>query len=476
MTFQELLARLAAAKTDDVRAWVVTENLLEQMPADLRTITWAAAIPHWFDADILAALRPELKDRAAQLYADLQKIPFVEVFPERGHNLHELTRRLMLEHLWRDNPDEFRALSARAASYFSKLGEDQTRKSRVVKWFMRVLLRFTGRETSTSQKAFSSPATLIEFIYHLLVGKSDEGANALWTLGAALNDAFRFAELDIMADVALEHANAGRLIGRGKGLAHFFKGLNEKRVYRNDRALEEFQKAQDNTGTDNQLLANVLKAMGDVQQFRDERDTALQNYAQALELFRAVGSKLGEANVLKAMGDVQQFRDERDTALQNYAQALELFRAVGDRLGEANVESALIRFELVQTKDIVSAERKLNEIVDKRRAIQGLFSEGADYFNFAVTLVTLQEWERARIYSEKARSVFAQIIEPLPTQQTFRLDEVANNLREGIILAEQGQAVRAKVFFLKAQEISNLLGELSLTRFMDELIAKEGSP
>ena len=436
MTFQELLARLAAAKTDDVRAWVVTENLLEQMPADLRTITWAAAIPHWFDADILAALRPELKDRAAQLYADLQKIPFVEVFPERGHNLHELTRRLMLEHLWRDNPDEFRALSARAASYFSKLGEDQTRKSRVVKWFMRVLLRFTGRETSTSQKAFSSPATLIEFIYHLLVGKSDEGANALWTLGAALNDAFRFAELDIMADVALEHANAGRLIGRGKGLAHFFKGLNEKRVYRNDRALEEFQKAQDNTGTDNQLLANVLKAMGDVQQFRDERDTALQNYAQALELFRAVGSKLGEANV----------------------------------------ESALIRFELVQTKDIVSAERKLNEIVDKRRAIQGLFSEGADYFNFAVTLVTLQEWERARIYSEKARSVFAQIIEPLPTQQTFRLDEVANNLREGIILAEQGQAVRAKVFFLKAQEISNLLGELSLTRFMDELIAKEGSP
>ena len=69
--------------------------------------------------------------------------------------------------------------------------------------------------------------------------------------------------------------------------------------------------------------------MGDVQNFRDERDAALASYEQALELFRAVGSRLGEANVLKAMGDVQHFRDERDAALASYEQALELFRAVG---------------------------------------------------------------------------------------------------------------------------------------------------
>jgi hypothetical protein len=44
-----------------------------------------------------------------------------------------------------------------------------------------------------------------------------------------------------------------------------------------------------------------------------------------------------EANVLQAIGDVQQFRDERDAAPKSYEQALQLFRAVGDRLGEANV-------------------------------------------------------------------------------------------------------------------------------------------
>ena len=39
--------------------------------------------------------------------------------------------------------------------------------------------------------------------------------------------------------------------------------------------------------------------------------------------------KLGEANVLQAMGDVLQFRDEREAALASYEQALSLFRQVG---------------------------------------------------------------------------------------------------------------------------------------------------
>ncbi len=53
-------------------------------------------------------------------------------------------------------------------------------------------------------------------------------------------------------------------------------------------------------------------------------------------LFRQVGDRLGEANVLQAMGDVQQFRKDMQAALASYEQALGLFRQVGDRLGEAN--------------------------------------------------------------------------------------------------------------------------------------------
>jgi tetratricopeptide (TPR) repeat protein len=87
--------------------------------------------------------------------------------------------------------------------------------------------------------------------------------------------------------------------------------------------------------------ANVLQAIGDVQNFRDDRDAALKSYGEALQLFRAVGARLGEANVLKAIGDVQNFRDDRDAALKSYGEALQLFRAVGARLGEANVLKAI---------------------------------------------------------------------------------------------------------------------------------------
>ena len=78
-------------------------------------------------------------------------------------------------------------------------------------------------------------------------------------------------------------------------------------------------------------------AIGDVQQFRDDRDAALESYEQALKNFRAIGSQLGEANVLLAIGLVQQFRKELDAALESYAQALKNFRAIGSQLGEANV-------------------------------------------------------------------------------------------------------------------------------------------
>jgi tetratricopeptide (TPR) repeat protein len=49
---------------------------------------------------------------------------------------------------------------------------------------------------------------------------------------------------------------------------------------------------------------------------------AIMAYQQALGLFRAVGSRLGEANTLKAIGDVQQFVKETEAALQSYQQAL----------------------------------------------------------------------------------------------------------------------------------------------------------
>lgn len=114
-----LLQKLMAAQTDEERSWIVTENLLESLPEDVARALWAVAIPHWFDAEILAALCPELANRADQIYQQLQNLSCVEVFPERGHNVHELTRNQLLDHLCKKEPELFYTLSGKALAYFA---------------------------------------------------------------------------------------------------------------------------------------------------------------------------------------------------------------------------------------------------------------------------------------------------------------------------------------------------------------------
>ena len=79
----ELLARLQATESAEERDWLVTEALLESLPAELTEAAWAATVPHWFDAEILAALLEKAPDECAGLYADLQGLPFVEPFQAR---------------------------------------------------------------------------------------------------------------------------------------------------------------------------------------------------------------------------------------------------------------------------------------------------------------------------------------------------------------------------------------------------------
>lgn len=115
-----------------------------------------------------------------------------------------------------------------------------------------------------------------------------------------------------------------------------------------------------------------------------------------------------KANVRQAIGDVQQFRDDRDAALESYEEALKLFRQVGAKLGEANVLSALCRMSVRDGK-VEAAEKQLGEIVQMRKAIGDLYSEGADYGNFAFVLVESGYTEKAKEYAQRARTIFGQI-------------------------------------------------------------------
>ncbi|MBI2758396.1 MAG: tetratricopeptide repeat protein [Chloroflexi bacterium] len=226
-----------------------------------------------------------------------------------------------------------------------------------------------------------------------------------------------FANLAKTAEWAIAHRKGGLLALLAtkprNWLYNYFRELNEWLNWLQS-SLKLGINDEDKEGK--QLKANVLQAIGDVQQFRDERDAALESYNEALKLFKAVGAKLGEANVRKAIGDVQQFRKENDAALESYNEALKLFKAVGAKLGEANVLAALCRLSL-SSGNLETAEKQLDSVIAMRRQIGDIYSEGADYGNFAIALLNLGNKAKAKGYALKARDAFEKIGEPTVLKQ-----------------------------------------------------------
>jgi len=133
-----------------------------------------------------------------------------------------------------------------------------------------------------------------------------------------------------------------------------------------------------------------------------QMDAALQSYAQALELFRQVGDRLGEANTRKAIGDVHNFRKELDDALASYAQALELFRQVGSRLGEANTLLAVAPFSENPEEVFGIASSLCEAIGDQYSLARGLYY-------YAQFLIAQGQTDKAIAALEQCRDKFMAI-------------------------------------------------------------------
>lgn len=208
-----------------------TRSFLAVLPPELAETVRAAAIPHWFDAPLLAALLALPADEAGRRYAALQEMPFVQAVGDRGHALHELTRRLLLDELWAERPADFRAWSRRAAKHFDGQAGDTAR---------------------------------IEAIYHWLAADPERGADLVWEWGAEWNNTFRYNLVYALVQAGLEHDAGARLAGRARGWVYFLKGLMHSLYSENREALAGLQIASAAAGDDRQLEANCISSLGDV--------------------------------------------------------------------------------------------------------------------------------------------------------------------------------------------------------------------
>ena len=298
----EFLARLAQAQTEEEKDWLLAELSLSVLSPELRAMALAAAVPHWFDANILGALQPDLAQQAEELYLQLQDLSFVEVFPDRGHNIHERTRKAMLNHLWATDEEAFKQFSQRLVDYF---GAENTNR--------------------------------IEQIYHAVMADFEAGSIQFERYITNLDHNFRRGEAEALLAAVQEQVEAERVPSRFAADVIYRFGKIHFRFYEADEALEHYDtalKLYEQVG-DNLGKANTLKAIGDVLQFLKRCDEALERYDTALKLYEQVGANLGKANTLSAIGRMQQTLMQFEAALNNYQRALHLYQEIGDRWSEA---------------------------------------------------------------------------------------------------------------------------------------------
>jgi tetratricopeptide (TPR) repeat protein len=300
----EFLVRLAQAQTEEEKDWLLTELSLSVMSPELRAMALAAAVPHWFDANILAALQPDLAQQAEALYLELQDLPFVEVFPDRGHNIHERTRKAMLKHLWETDEQAFKQFSQRLVDYFD--AENLNR---------------------------------IEQIYHAVVADFEAGSSQFEDYITHLDHNFRRGEAEALLAAVQELVEAKRVpesfaadVVSWFGQIHFRFYEVQEALFRYDTALKLYEQVGAKLGK-----ANTLKAIGDVLQFLKRCDEALERYDTALQLYEQVGAKLGKANTLQAIGDVALANEQYPEALQHYHRALALVEQIHDLYSTARV-------------------------------------------------------------------------------------------------------------------------------------------
>ncbi|KAA0224448.1 tetratricopeptide repeat protein [candidate division KSB1 bacterium] len=149
-------------------------------------------------------------------------------------------------------------------------------------------------------------------------------------------------------------------------------------------------------------------------------DAAIKAYNDALALFKAVGSRLGEANTLKAIGDVHQFKKELDAAIKAYNDALALFKAVGDRLGEANTLKAFGQLYHAEKK-FDKARANFEAAIAGHAAIRDRYSVAVDLYYFSFTQESLGQVEAAIKSVELALQTCLQLNLPWTEMAVSRL-------------------------------------------------------
>jgi tetratricopeptide (TPR) repeat protein len=302
-SYQDVLARLQAAQSDDERAWITLQFNLDKQSKDVRDAVQAAAVLHWFDHKVLNyVLETPLTDAA---FSTLVSLPYIEAFSERGWNVHEKTRDMLCDKLWQEDASRYRKLSRRAATWRRKY----------------------------------NPADLVwraEATYHSLLAGERNAEQAFINLSIDWLNHDQYDVLEFLIRPVLKAAQAGRLSGRGAAWALFFGARIDYIFGRKQEAKEALTQALTIKTDDAPLIVNCTETLGDVYRTLEELPLARKYYESAQSKLRALKFHLGEANCIHSLGLVHMALSEIPQAIACNESAMRIYRTLNNHLGIIN--------------------------------------------------------------------------------------------------------------------------------------------
>jgi len=156
------------------------------------------------------------------------------------------------------------------------------------------------------------------------------------------------------------------------------------------------------------LRAQVLKTLGEVYQFQDELDTAMQYYEQALQAFQQIGNSQGEASALKDIGEVYREKAQYDKAMAHFRRAFDIFKALEDNKNQAHILRAM--------GHILRYQSHFQEAIKHYHQALARFEDSEDLRGQAYTYRALGhvfrqrgELAQAESYYEKALEIFQKL-------------------------------------------------------------------
>ena len=330
----------------------------------------------------LAAVLVEMTEAQVQEQLDqLEKLALVQM-PEDTvdrYSFHDLVRAFGRKKL---EPEQARELGMKALGWY---GETADQMDDFVQANVR-LERATAIAADSDESVETVDAALLAFGF-------------AWFEAEWLNilEGISWAKITDQADISV------KLFAYGMHFAALQGRRNLVFLEAGEKALDAARASGDRLGE-----ANTLQAIGDVLQFLDQRQDALNRYETAIDIYRQVGARLGEANTLQAIGDVLQFLKQSQEALNRYETAIEIYRQVGDRLGEANTLSGLGKI-CFEEGDYSKALNFYRERIQINQDIGNQYGEAWTHIYVGQTLTKLaQKWDAKQSY-ESARQIFESI-------------------------------------------------------------------